>query len=99
MGGGKDLRGWGGDTWIEGEINLAGSGLSEVVIIAGGEMMIALIWECLLWAAKACSCAHVHARTDGRTHSHKHRQVGAFEYYKELKKKVTRTHSHKHMNT
>lgn len=50
------FQGGGLNTWKEGEINLAGSGLSEVVIIAGGEMMIALMWECLLWAAKACSC-------------------------------------------
>lgn len=44
--GGADRRerfeGGRGDTWNEGEINLAGSGLSDVVIIAGGEMMIAL---------------------------------------------------------
>lgn len=62
--------------WNKGEINLAGSGLSEVVIIAGGEMMIALMWECLLCAAKACrlrthKCARAHAlmQTQGESSS------------------------------
>lgn len=53
MTGGSDLKEGGRNIWNKGEINLAGSGLSEVVIIAGGEMMIALMWWCLLWAARA----------------------------------------------
>lgn len=69
------FEGGGLNTLKEGEINLARSGLSEVVIIVGGEMMIALMWECLLWAAKACSCAHMHAHTHGYTHLCKNRKV------------------------
>lgn len=37
--GGRDLS-------VRGEINLVRSGLWEVVIIEGGEMMITLMWEC-----------------------------------------------------
>lgn len=61
MTGGSDLKEGGRNIWNKGEINLAGSGLSEVVIIAGGETMIALMWWCLLWAARACLSARVHA--------------------------------------
>ncbi len=63
------FQGGGPNTWNEGEINLAGSGLSKVVIIAGGEMMIALIWDCLLLAPQACSRAHMHGWTDTHTHT------------------------------
>lgn len=92
--GGRDLR-EGDQTRNEGEINLAGSGLSEVVIIAGGEMMIALTWKCLLWAAMARSCAHMHARIDRRTRSWKRRKVGlsSYEYYN------APTKSPRHTNT
>lgn len=61
--GGEGKRDGGWHTWNEGEINLAGSGLSDVAVIAGGEMMIALTWDCSLWAAKARSLAHMHAQT------------------------------------
>lgn len=47
-------------------------------------MMIALMWECLLWAAKACSCA-LHTCMSTRTPTHTQMQahclwVGAYEY-------------------
>lgn len=48
-------------SWKEGEINLTVSGLSGVVVIAGGETMIALTYECLLCSATARSCAQMHA--------------------------------------
>lgn len=46
MVGGRDVREGGRTQRIRGEINLAASGLSEVAIIAGGEMMIALVQDC-----------------------------------------------------
>lgn len=65
-------------------------------------MMIALTWECLLWAAKACSCAHMHARIDGRTHSCKHRQVvlahtNIINYSQSHPDALTQAHEHTHL--
>lgn len=97
------FEGGGPNTWNQGEINLAGSGLSEVVIIAGGEMMIALTWECLLWAAQACSRAHMHAPTGGRTHSCKRRQVrlphlNIIKHSQSHADALTQAHEHAHLN-
>lgn len=84
--GGREEEGGRLNTWKEGEINLAGSGLSKVVIIAGGEMMIALTRERSLRAAKACSCAHVHAQTHPNPTGILLTRVP----------KVTQTHTHSH---
>lgn len=54
----------------EGEINLVRSGLSETLIIARGEMMIALMWEGFLSAVTAHSCTH----TLSHIPTSKHRQ-------------------------
>lgn len=72
------FEGGGLDPLKEGEINLARSGLSEVEIIAGGEMMIALMWECLLWVA--------HTPTHGSIYFCKNKTVvfgsySTYEYY------------------
>lgn len=55
----------GPNTWNEGEIHLAGSGLSEVVIIAGAEITIALTWDCGLLRH-----APVHTRMRAKTQAH-----------------------------
>lgn len=77
----------------EGEINLVRSGLSEVVIIAGGEMMIAWMWECSLWPAMACS----HAHTLPGTHTHtptytRRRGIFGLKYYRTYPDRLTQAH-------